>query len=507
MRVSGILLGISSLWGDYGIGKMGKEAREFVDFLRKSEQHYWQILPLSPTSYGDSPYQSCSVYAGNPYLIDLETLERDGLLKASEYKTVQYGDNPRYINYGMLYETVWDTLRIAFSRFVPDENYKAFLEKESRWVENYALFMALKDENGGLPWFEWDKPLKMAEPEAIAEAKNRLSKEIDFYIFIQYEFYKQWYSLKKYANDKGIEIIGDMPIYCAHDSVDVWLNPELFELDEDRNPVHVAGCPPDDYATKGQLWGNPLYDWKKMQLDGYNWWVQRIAHTTDIYDVVRIDHFRGFAGYYSIPYGDEDAINGKWEKGPGMELFNSANYWLGKKRIIAEDLGLITPDVMKLLKDTEYPGMKALQFAFDPTGKSDYLPCNYTSNSYVAYVSTHDSDTAKGWADGLSGKALSFAKRYLGVKSKKEIPDALIRLGWSSTADVVIAQPQDFLELGNEARINVPSTVGTNWRWRISKEELSSSLSRRLRVLTETFNRVPEYPKPKSEKEPDETEK
>lgn len=489
MRSSGLLLGIASLNGNYGIGKMGKEARRFVDFLKKSKQHYWQILPLTPTSYGDSPYQSCCSNAGNPYFIDFETLQKEGLLKPSDYKSVQYGDNPRYINYGMLYETVFKTLRTAFERFKPNEEYGEFLEKHKQWVQDYALFMAVKDANGGKPWYEWEQPLKMADKNALDEQRSRLSKDIEFYLFVQFEFYKQWYSLKSYANENGVEIIGDMPIYCAYDSTEVWLHPELFELDDEKRPVNVAGCPPDAYAKEGQLWGNPIYDWKRMQLDGYNWWVNRIAHATDVYDVLRIDHFRGFAGYYSIPYGDENAVGGFWRKGPGMELFNSVNYWLGKKRIIAEDLGFITEEVGELLKASGYPGMKVLQFAFDPDAGSAYLPCNFESTSYVCYTSTHDSDTAKGWAQGLKGKSLKFCMEYMGVKSKSEIPTGLLKLAWSSVAEVAIAQPQDILGYGNEARINVPSTVGLNWRWRLTDSDLSKELSDTLIRLSDTYNR------------------
>lgn len=497
MRTSGILLGIASLPGEYGIGKMGKHAREFVDFLVKSGQHYWQILPLSPTGYGDSPYQSCSIHAGNPYFIDLETLEADGLLKKSEYKKVQFGDHPQYINYGMIYNTVFDVLNIAYKRFVPDEDYNKFLEKHKSWVENYGLFMALKAENGGKPWSEWEDDLRLAKPEAIADAKQRLADRIGYYIFLQYEFFKQWHELKKYANSKGVEIIGDMPIYCALDSVEAWLEPELFELDEEKKPINVAGCPPDAYALDGQLWGNPLYNWADMQKNGYKWWIDRIGFATEIYDVLRIDHFRGFAGYYSIPATDKTAVNGVWRDGPRMELFNSTNYWLGKKRIIAEDLGFVTEDVVQLLSDTGYPGMKVLQFAFDPTGTSDYLPCNYKSSNYICYTSTHDSDTLVGWVEGLEGEALDFCLDYFGLEDKSNLAESMIRAAWSSIADVCIAQPQDILGLGNEARINIPSTVGTNWRWRITSEQLSDEAAAKLMKLSKTYNRY--IPTPEEE--------
>ena len=490
MRSSGVLLGIASLPGKYGIGKFGKEAREFVDFLVEAKQHYWQILPLSPTGYGDSPYQSCSIHAGNPYFIDLETLEADGLLTADDYKNVSFGDHEQYINYGMIYETVFDVLRIAYNRFKPDISYHVFLDKNGGWVYNYALFMALKDENGGKPWSDWEKDLRLAKSDALEQAKLRLKDTIGFYIFLQYEFFKQWFELKEYANGRGVEIIGDMPIYCALDSVEVWLNPELFELDDEKNPKNVAGCPPDDYAVDGQLWGNPLYNWPDMEQNGYKWWIDRIAFATEIYDVLRIDHFRGFAGYFSIPAEDETAVNGVWREGPGMKLFNSTNYWLGKKRIIAEDLGFVTEDVKQLLSDTGYPGMKVLQFAFDPTADSDYLPCNYKTSSCVVYTSTHDSDTLCGWVQGLEGDSLSFCFDYCGVSDKKDVPEALLRLAWSSVADVAIAQPQDILGLGNEARINVPSSVGTNWRWRVLPEQLDDNAAKKLATLSKTYNRI-----------------
>lgn len=490
MRSSGVLLGIASLNGDYGIGKMGVEARRFVDFLAKSGQHYWQILPLAPTGYGDSPYQSCSIHAGNPYFIDFEQLEADGLLKPEEYKNVEFGDHVQYINYGMIYNTVFDVLDIAYRRFKPDDDYTGFLEKHKSWVEDYALFMALKAENGGKPWNEWDDDLRMAKPSAIAKAKERLAYKIGYYIFLQYEFFKQWTALKKYANDAGVEIIGDMPIYCALDSVEVWLSPELFQLDENKNPTNVAGCPPDAYAEEGQLWGNPLYNWKDMQANGYKWWIDRIAFATEIYDVLRIDHFRAFAGYYSIPAGDSNAIRGKWHDGPRMELFNSTNYWLGKKRIIAEDLGFVTEDVKQLLSDTGYPGMKVLQFAFDPNATSDYLPCNYKSSNYICYTSTHDSDTLAGWVESLDGEALDFCLGYFGLEDKLGLHEAMLRAAWSSVAKVCITQLQDIVGLGNEARINTPSTVGTNWRWRISEDILSKENAEKLLKLSKTYNRL-----------------
>ncbi len=490
MRASGILLGINSLPGNCGIGKMGKEARKFADFLRSADQKYWQILPLSPTGYGDSPYQSFSTRAGNPYFIDLETLEKEGLLKPEDYKNEPFGDNPRYINYGMLYSAIFPVLRKAYSKFKPGQDYKDFIQKNADWVNDFALFAAIKDKKGGAPWYDWEDDLRLAKPEALKKAEAELKDDVGFYLFLQYEFYRQWFELKKYVNSLGIEIIGDMPIYCAYDSVECWKNPELFEFDGSKRPKFVAGCPPDPYAAEGQLWGNPIYNWKGMEQNGYKWWIDRIAFATEIYDVLRIDHFRGFAGYYSVPGGDKNAVNGFWREGPRMKLFNSTNYWLGPKKIIAEDLGFITQDVVQLLKDTGYPGMKVLQFGFDPSCDSPYMPCNFEDKRCVVYTSTHDSDTAKGWAEKLSGSELRLTLDYCGVKSKEEIPEAMLRIAWSSVAETAITQMQDLLGLGNEARINVPATVGLNWRWRISEDDLAPGIAEKLRNLTQTYNRA-----------------
>ena len=490
MRSSGILLGVASLPGEYGIGKLGSEARDFVDFLVDAKQKYWQILPLSPTGFGDSPYQSFSSRAGNPYFIDFETLEADGLLTPEDYKDVDFGADPIYIDYGQLYNTVFKVLRKAYARFGGGDEYNRFLEKNADWAPDYALFMAEKNLHGGSPWYEWEEDLRMAEPETVAKARRDLADEIGFQLFLQFEFYKQWFALKSYANSRGVQIIGDMPIYCAYDSVEAWLSPELFEFDAEKKPKCVAGCPPDGYAAEGQLWGNPLYNWADMEQNGYKWWIDRIGFETDIYDVLRIDHFRAFAGYYSVPWGDKNAINGFWREGPRMKLFNSTNYWLGKKNIIAEDLGFITGDVSELIAQTGYSGMKVLQFAFDPSSTSKYLPTNYADSRCIVYTSTHDSDTALGWAEKLEGRELSFCLDYCGVKSRAEIPDALLRLAWGSTAETAITQLQDLLGLDNSARINVPSTVGLNWRWRASKEQLCGGVKEKLRNLTETYNRA-----------------
>ena len=376
MRSSGVLMHISSLPSPYGIGTMGKEARKFADFLEKSGQKYWQILPICPTSYGDSPYQSFSSFAGNPYFIDLEYLCKEKLLKKAECESFPWGKKADKVDYGVMYESRYKLLKIAFERFLraePDD-FEAFCEKEADWLSDYALFMALKDANGGNAWFSWEKDLKMRKPEALAEARSTYAKDIRFYQMLQYLFFKQWWELKAYVNEKGIEIIGDVPIYVAGDSADVWANPEEFYLDEDLNPIDVAGCPPDAFSEDGQLWGNPLFRWDVMKKNGYTWWTKRIAAMSKLYDIVRIDHFRGFDSYYAIPAKDKTAKNGEWRKGPGMDLFHTLEQKLGRLNIIVEDLGFLTPSVLKLVADSGFPGMKVIQFAFDSREGSNYLP-------------------------------------------------------------------------------------------------------------------------------------
>lgn len=490
MRASGILLHISSLPGGYGIGKLGREAYDFADFLKKAEQKYWQILPVSPTSYGDSPYQSFSVHAGNPYFIDLETLEKDGLLEASDYKDVEWGSGDR-VDYGLIYDKLFGVLGKAY------ENYKKLgggecpkFAEENPWVADYALFMSLKFAHGGKAWYEWEPPLKMFEKKAIAKARKEFSDDIGFWTFLQYEYAKQWNALKAYVNGLGIDFIGDIPIYVAYDSVEVWTRPELFLLDGEKTPIDVAGCPPDVFSVKGQLWGNPLYRWDVMEEQGYEWWIERLRAASETYDVVRIDHFRGFESYYTIPYGSEDAVIGEWRKGPGMKLFKAVKAALGKQRIIAEDLGFITKDVARLLKASGYPGMKVLEFAFDPDGKSAYLPHNFASPNCVCYTGTHDNETALGWVRSASRKELKFCRDYLNVKRNRDIPYAMIRAAWASVADTAIAQMQDFLELDSSARMNVPSTVGTNWKWRMSGGELTDELAEKIAALTVLYGRA-----------------
>ena len=491
MRKSGILMHISSLPSKYGIGKMGKSAYDFVDFLVSAGVKCWQILPLSPTSYGDSPYQSFSVYAGNPYFIDFETLKREGLIKKSDYEDIKWQDNDHQVNYSIIYNNCFKVLRQAYKTYKRDipKRYKTFVEKNSSWLDDYALFMALKFKNNGKPWYEWDKKLAMRDSNALKKASEELEKETEFFKFIQYKFFRQWSNLKKYANDKGVEIIGDMPIYVSYDSVEAWVSPELFQFDKHKKPKDVAGCPPDDFAVTGQLWGNPLYDWEYHKKTGYKWWIDRLQFSASIYDIVRIDHFRGFESYYAVPYGDETAENGEWRKGPGAELFKAAEKALGKLNIIAEDLGFITEDVYKMLADVGYPGMKILQFAFGEDSANEHLPHNFTSSNCIAYTGTHDNETLKGWVSSQSSDTLKYCMAYLGVKKKKDIPKNIIKQTWASVAQTAIAQMQDFLNSDASARMNTPSTLGNNWQFRTSEDDFTDKLAKRILKLNKMYNR------------------
>ena len=412
MRASGILLPVSSIPSAYGSGSFSKEAYEFVDFLEKAGQSYWQILPLGPTGYGDSPYQSFSTFAGNPYYIDFEELIEEGLLTKEQCEECDWGGSEAYVDYEKIYKSRFRVLKEAFdnSRLEDNEDFQAFVAENAFWLSDYSLYMAVKDSYKGKSWSEWDGDIRLRKPEAIEKYAEKLKEEILFYEFQQYLFDTQWRKLKKYANDKGVKIIGDIPIYVALDSADTWANPELFQLDENRRPTGVAGCPPDAFSATGQLWGNPLYKWDYHKETEYAWWIQRISYCYKLYDVVRIDHFRGFDEYYNIPFGDTTAEFGRWEKGPGYDLFKVMKKKIGNKPVIAEDLGFLTPTVNQLLKKSSYPGMKVLQFAFDSREESDYLPHNYTANS-VVYTGTHDNDTTVGWYQTISRRDRSFARK------------------------------------------------------------------------------------------------
>lgn len=488
MRKSGILLHISSLPSDYGIGTMGKEAYKFVDFLKTAKQTLWQILPVGPTSYGDSPYQSFSTNAGNPYFIDLDTLCEEGLLKKSDYSQIKWGTDAERTDYEAIYNNRFKVLRKAFDSFKTGDltAFNEFLQKNEKWISNYALFMSIKDTMNGKSWLDWDDNLRKRDPHSLWEFKSTHEDDVMFWEFLQFKFFEQWNKLKKYANENGISIIGDIPIYVALDSAEVWVYPDLFELDENLMPTAVAGCPPDAFSPTGQLWGNPLYNWEKHREFGYNWWIDRIKSATTLYDIVRIDHFRGFEGYYSIPYGHETAENGKWLKGPGMDLFNAVKNELGDLPIIAEDLGFLTEDVHELLKNSGFPGMKVLEFAFDPKEESSYLPHKYNQNS-VVYVGTHDNNTVNGWIKELDKATLDFCKKYLDAED--DLVWKLIKTAMSSVSETAVIQMQDYLELGEAARMNTPSTSGGNWQWRMNKKALTKKLAEKIADITRTYGR------------------
>ena len=491
MRTSGVLMHLTSLSSPHGIGTMGQAARDFADFLVESGQSWWQILPIGPTSYGDSPYQSFSTFAGNPYLIDLDELARDGLLRREEYETEHWGDDPASVDYGLMYEKRYPVLRHAVSRLLAKApgDYDSFLSDNESWLPDYALFMSLKDLHGGRPWWEWPEELQHRRPEALAEAKRQLMEDITFWQGVQYLFFRQWRALKHYANGRGLGIIGDLPIYVARDSVDVWARPDQFQLDDGLRPVEVSGCPPDSFSADGQLWGNPLFDWDGMETDGYSWWVQRISRQKNFFDILRIDHFRGLESYYAIPYGETSARNGRWRKGPGMKLFRAVEAALGKQDIIAEDLGFLTEPVKQLLADSGYPGLKVLQFAFDSRDDTSFLPHTYGSRC-VAYVGTHDNDTAVGWLHTAPPADRAQAIDYLKLTETEGYHWGMMRGIWSTAADMTIVQAQDLLGLGSEARMNVPSTVGTNWKWRALPGVFSTELAGRLRHETRLYCRT-----------------
>ena len=485
---------ITALPSPWGIGTLGKDAREFLDFLADSGQTYWQMLPIGPTGYGDSPYQPFSSYGGNPYFIDLDDLWEAGLLERRDYADLDWGTEPGRVDYGLLYQRRFHVLRKAVERLwsAKAEAVGSFCRAEAHWLEDYALFMALKDSFGGAPWQSWPEELRRREPQALEEAGRRLERELRFWKGVQFLFFSQWERLKGLAERKGISIIGDLPIYVAGDSADVWAHPEQFQMDDDLRPTRVAGCPPDGFSADGQLWGNPLFDWERMRKDGYRWWMRRIAFQFRFYDVLRIDHFRGFDSYYAIPASAENAVKGTWEPGPGIAFFQEMEKAVGKKSIIAEDLGFLTPSVQKLLADTGYPGMKILEFAFDSRDGSGrvYQPHNYPAHC-VAYVGTHDNDTALGWLATAEPEDAALAREYLHLDPAEGENWGMMRAIWSSAAGCAIVQMQDLLGLGAEGRMNTPSTQGGNWQWRALPGFGSPALARRLRRQMELYERLP----------------
>ena len=490
MRKSGILMHISSLPNAYGIGSMGKCAYEFVDFLSEAGQTYWQVLPLCPTGYGDSPYQSFSTFAGNHYLIDLDLLMEEGLLKREEVDAVNWGRDENRVDFGCLYENRLPLLRLAYERFQPDAAYEAFVADNADWLEDYALFMALKAKFRGSPWQNWPVGLLMRLPEGMKSSREALGDTVGLHCFLQFQFYRQWSALRSYAASKGIQIIGDVPIYVPLDSADVWANPHLFQLDESCRPKLVAGCPPDSFSADGQLWGNPLYDWDRMKETGYDWWIRRLAAAARMYDVVRLDHFRGFESYWAIPAEDRTAAGGFWKQGPGLDFIRTVQTKLPDLDFIAEDLGFLTPEVKQLQLDSGYPGMKVMQFAFDSRESSDYLPHTYPVNS-VCYTGTHDNLTMLQWFREAAPEDIALAKAYLGLNEEEGLVWGVIRGCMGSVSKLCVMQMQDYLELGGEARMNFPGTLSCdNWTWRAEVGFITEELTRRILETTRRYGRL-----------------
>ena len=489
-RHSGILMHISSLPSPYGIGTLGREAYAFADFLRAAGQKYWQLLPLGPTSYGDSPYQSFSTFAGNPYFIDLDLLAEDGLLSPSELEAEDWGGQRRYVDYGRIYAARFGLLRKAFQAGYPRDRaaVEAFC-RENKWLDNYALYMALKARFGMKSWLDWpDEDLRLRRAEALERAREELAEDIAFYAYLQYLFFRQWDALREYIHSLGIRIIGDLPIYVAMDSADVWAEPEFFQLGEGNVPTEVSGVPPDYFSADGQLWGNPLYDYDRMKADGYGWWIRRVEGAGRLFDIIRIDHFRGLESYWAVPYGADTAKNGRWRKGPGMDLVGTLTSWFPGLSFIAEDLGFLTPEVRRLLEDSGLPGMKVLEFAFDAREPSNYRPHTYNRHC-VCYVGTHDNETVEQWRWQADRADVTFARKYLGLNDAEGFHWGMIRGGMSSVADTFLVQMQDCLGLGAEGRMNTPGTGWGNWRWRLLPGEASPALAKKLRCYTKMYGR------------------
>ena len=490
-RSSGILMAVSSLPSPYGIGTLGQAAYDFADFLHAAGQRYWQMLPLGPTSYGDSLYQSFSAYAGNPYYIDPELLIADGLLTRSECSRCKWGGDPRYVDYGRIYEKRFDLLHKAYKRGWQrsGEAVAAFVEANERWLPDYALFMACKRHFGMKAWTEWPDDIRLRQEGAVEKYRALLREDVEFFTYLQYLFFQQWNRLRDYVHAQGIRIIGDLPIYVAMDSADVWAEPEMFQLDEHNVPTEVSGVPPDCFSEDGQLWGNPLYNYEAMAKDGFGWWIRRIGGAQKLYDVIRIDHFRGFESYWAIPYGETTAKNGRWVKGPGMSLVGVLTGWFRDLDFIAEDLGYPSPEVVQLLSDSGLPGMKVLEFAFDSRDPSDYLPhsCNFNS---ICYTGTHDNAPLALWRTEADKADIAFAKKYLGLNDEEGFNAGIIRGGMSCQSRLFVAQMQDYLGLGKGCRMNTPGTSSGNWQWRMLSGEASKKLAKSIHETTRIYGRL-----------------
>jgi len=488
-RAAGILLPLSSLPSEYGIGSMGKQAYNWLDFLSNAGQRYWQVLPLGPTSYGDSPYQSLSAFAGNSYFIDFELLQEQQLLKPQEYQKEFWGKSKNSVDYGILFQNRKNVLKKAFQRFDDKNALQKFRELNAHWLDDYALYMSIKSHNKHRPWTMWDETVRLREPKALMSYKNLLKQDVDYYIFEQYIFFQQWNRLRNYAAEKNIEIIGDIPIYVSLDSSDVWAKRELFQLDNQGLPTSVAGVPPDYFCADGQLWGNPLYKWDVLKEDGYKWWIERMKSSFELYDVVRIDHFRGLESYYSVPYGHDTAKNGTWKPGPGMDFVNAIKKEFANARIIAEDLGFLTDEVHQLLQKSGFPGMKILQFAFDSREESDYTPYRYRKNS-VVYTGTHDNDTVKGWTKSAPNSFVELAMDYMNCRHKRDMTMSFIRTAFQTASNLAVVPMQDWLNLDSRARINIPATMGgNNWRWRMTDTQINAQLIKNIKHITKLYGR------------------
>ena len=490
-RSSGILMPISSLPSPYGIGTLGKAAYDFADFLAEAGQSWWQVLPAGPTSMGDSPYQSFSSAAGNPYFVDLDMLCEDGLLEKSEIEAIDWGDDPGNVDYGKIYENRFGLLEKAMERgWERDEAAVGEFAHENRvWIRDYALFMACKRHFGMRGWSEWpDEDIRLHRSGAVEKYSEMLEKDIRLFTYIQFLFYRQWNALRAYLKEKGIGIIGDAPIYVAMDSADVWAAPAFFRLDSRNVPTEVAGVPPDYFSEDGQLWGNPLYRWDLMAEDGYSWWMSRIDSAVKLYDILRIDHFRGFEAYWAVPYGETTAKNGRWVKGPGMDFIGRVKQRFPDMKFIAEDLGFLTDGVRELLRDSGFPGMKVLEFAFDPHEPSDYLPYKYSSNS-VCYAGTHDNATLKSWQADAGEETIAFVREYFGADEDEDLNWVILRGGLASVSDLFVAQLQDYLGLDDAARMNTPGLPSGNWRWRAAKTDFSPELAKKIGRLTKIYGR------------------
>ncbi len=491
MRKSGILMPVFSLGSRFGIGTLGKCAYDFADFLEAASQSYWQILPINPTGYGNSPYQCLSCFAGNPYLIDLEILKEKNLLSEKELSELECGLNAQYIDYSLLYKTRIPVLKKAGGRLLEENctEYIEFCEEEADWLNEYAIFAVIKEKHGDSPWNEWEKELRLCNKNALQNFSTENEKEIEIQKAIQFLFFEQWKSLKKYVNSNGIKIIGDLPIYASYDSADVYFNRDNFCLNADGSPSFVAGCPPDAFNEYGQLWGNPIYDWDYMKKDSYSWWKKRFSSSKNLFDGIRIDHFRGFESFYRIKSTEKNAKNGEWIKGPGIDFFKQTESSYSGCEIIAEDLGFITEGTRELLKKTGFPGMKVLQFAFDSRENSDYLPHNYPENC-VAYTGTHDNSTILGWFESADANDTVFAREYLRLSEAEGLNWGMMKACLASRARLSILCAQDLLSLSNEARLNTPSTLQGNWVWRAQSDAFNSTLARKLKKYTEIYRRT-----------------